>query len=345
MACRAAGVGPTYPVAMARSHLTLAALATSAVPELDVVGAAPFGSAGRGDFDAAVITGRDGRHWIVRVPRSETAEQQQSADLVAVRALSQGVRARLPFDVTVYAGQAPVDGTRAIVSEFVAGSPVTLDGVDLALAESIGRAIAAVHALPTSLATDAGLPTQSAVDAHRAALELVDRAAATGLVPAMLLNRWERAGEDSGLWQYTPAVINGDLGAASFLASAGEVTGVLGWHGLRVADPARDLAWVIGMRRESVVDALFDAYTAARGTVDRRLRQRATLLSELDVARWLLHGTERRDTLIVDDAVQMMSRLVDDVAGDAGGSISPPTMPILAVDEVEALLDRTERVS
>jgi len=63
------------------------------------------------------------------------------------------------------------------------------------------------------------------------------------------------------------------------------------------------------------------------------------------VARWLLHGTERRDTLIVDDAVQMMSRLVDDVAGDAGGSISPPTMPILAVDEVEALLDRTERVS
>ncbi|WP_284297034.1 hypothetical protein [Homoserinibacter gongjuensis] len=75
---------------MARSHLTLAALATSAVAELDVVGAAPFGSAGRGDFDAAVITGRDGRHWIVRVPRSERAEQQQSADLVALRALSQG---------------------------------------------------------------------------------------------------------------------------------------------------------------------------------------------------------------------------------------------------------------
>lgn len=337
--------GPTYPVAMARSHLTLAALATSAVAELDVVGAAPFGSAGRGDFDAAVITGRDGRHWIVRVPRSETAEQQQSADLVALRALSPGVRARLPFDVTVFAGQAPVDGTRAVVSEFVAGTPVTLGGIDLALADSIGRAIAAVHALPTSLVTDAGLPTQSAIDAHRAALALIDRAAATGLVPTALLTRWERAGEDAGLWQFTPTVVNGELSASSFLASAGEVSGLLGWQGLRVADPARDLFWVLGTRRDGIVDAVFDAYTTARGTVDRRVRQRATLLSELEVARWLLHGTERRDTAVIDDAVTMLSRLVDDVAGNASESISPPTMPILAVDEVEALLDRTERVS
>ncbi|PZQ88144.1 MAG: macrolide 2'-phosphotransferase [Leifsonia xyli] len=330
---------------MARSHLTLAALATSAVAELDVVGAAPFGAAGRGDFDAAVVTGRDGRHWIVRVPRSERAEQQQSADLVALRALSQGVRARLPFEMTVFAGQTPVGGTRAIVSEFVYGTPVTLAGIDLALAESIGQAIAAIHALPTSLVTDAGLPVQTAVEAHRTALSLVDRAAATGLVPAALLDRWEQACADSGLWQFTPTVVNGDLGAGSFLASSGDVAGLLGWHALRVADPARDLSWVLGIRRDGIADAVFDAYTRVRGSVDRRLRQRATLLSELEVARWLLHGTEQRSTEVVDDAVRMMSRLVDDVLGDATDSIAPPTLPILAVDEVEALLDRAERVS
>lgn len=345
MACRAAGAGQTYPVAMARSHLTLAALATSAVAELDVVGAAPFGSAGRGGFDAAVVTGRDGRHWIVRVPRSERAEQQQSADLVALRALSPGVRARLPFAVTAFAGQTPVDGTRAIVSEFVYGTPVTSAGIDHALASSIGEAIAAIHALPTSLVTDAGLPASGTADAHRAAVALIDRAAATSLVPAALLARWEQAGEDAGLWQFTPSVINGDLGAASFLASSGDVTGVLGWHALRVGDPAQDLAWLVGIRRDGVADSVFDAYTRVRGSVDRRLRQRATLLSELEVARWLLHGTETRSTEIVDDAVRMMSRLVDERLGDATESISPPTLPVLAVDEVEALLDRAERVS
>ncbi|AYF97071.1 phosphotransferase [Protaetiibacter intestinalis] len=328
---------------MARSHLTLAALATSAVAELDAVGAAPFGSRGRGDFDSAIVTGRDGRLWMVRVPRSERAEQEQSADLVALGALSQGVRARLPFEVTRFAGQAPVGGTRAVVSEFVAGTPVSLTAIDLELATSIGEAIAAVHALPTSLVTDAGLPAHSAADAHRASLAVIDRATATGLVPAALARRWQEAGDDEGLWQFTPTVINGSLNAASFLASAGDVTGVLGWHGLRVGDPARDLSWALGSRREGIADAVFDAYTRVRGSVDRRLRQRATLASELEVALWLLHGTDTRSTETVDDAVRMMSKLVDDVLGDATDSIGPQTLPILAVDEVEALLDRAER--
>lgn len=345
MACRAAGAGQTYPVAMARSHFTLAALATSAVAELDVVGAAPFGSASHGDFDSAIITGRDGSNWIVRVPRSERAEQEQSADLVALRALSQGVRARLPFEVTSFVGQAPVDGTRAIVSQFVGGTPVKLASVDIELATSIGEAIAAIHGLPTSLVTDAGLPAHSAIDSHRASLAIIDRAIGTGLVPAALARRWQQAGEDPGLWQFSPTVINGALGADSFLASAGAVTGVLGWQGLRVGDPARDLFWVLGTRTDGIADSVFDAYTRVRGSVDRRLRQRATLASELEVARWLLHGTETRSTETVDDAVRMMSKLVDDVLGDATESIGPMTLPILAVDEVEALLDRAERVS
>jgi len=41
----------------------------------------------------------------------------------------------------VYAGQAPVDGTRAIVSQFVAGTPVTLAGIDLALAAVVIEAL------------------------------------------------------------------------------------------------------------------------------------------------------------------------------------------------------------
>lgn len=329
---------------MARSPFTLAALATSAVADLDVVGAAPHGSRG-GDFDSAVLTGRDGQLWMVSVPRSERAEQEQSADLVALRALSTGARARLPFEVPVFAGHAPVDGTRAIVTDFLGGTPVASSGIDIDLATSIGEAVAAIHALPTSLVTDAGLPSFSANDAHHACLTLIDRAIATGLVPAALARRWQDAGDDAGLWQFTPVVINGGLSSDSFLAHSANVSGVLGWHGMRIGDPARDLFWVLGTRREGIADAVFDAYTRVRGQVDRRLRQRATLLSELEVARWLLHGTETKSSETVDDAVQMMSRLVDDVLGDATDSIGPQTLPVLQVSEVEALLDRAERVS
>ena len=331
---------------MARSHLTLAALATSAVPGLDLTASTSFSGRERNDFDTAILTGRDGRHWIIRVPRNARAEAEQSADLVALRALSAGVRTRLPFAVSAFAGQVPVDSTRAIVYEFVYGAKVPLASYDAgpgSLAASVGSAIAAIHSLPTSVVADAGLPTVSASDTVRSCVTVMDRAAATGLVPAALLGRWERAVEDAALWQFQPTVINGALGADSFLSSEGAVSGILGWHELRVGDPARDVRWLLAGPNESVIGTAFDSYSRALGTSDRHARQRATFYAELEVAKWLLHGTDARNTEIVDDAVAMLTGLVDDVRNDVMNPLGAPTMPTMAVDEVEAFLARSER--
>jgi macrolide phosphotransferase len=327
---------------MARSHLTLAALATSAVPGLDIVETSAFGGDG-GDFDCALLTGRDGKHWLVRVPRNERAESEQSADLVALRALSAGVRTRLHFAVSAFAGQTPINGTRAIVYEFVYGMKVPLGSIDVAKASSIGRAVAAIHSLPTSFVADSGLPVLSAVECLRACVTIIDRAAATGLVPAALLSRWESATEETRLWQFQPTVINGDLGAESLLFAGGEVTGVLGWQELRVGDPARDLSWLLAARDEAVPEVAIDAYNEVRGGADRQVRQRAMLYSELELAKWLLHGTELRNQDIVDDAVNLLAALTDTVRRDVLNPIGPQTMPTMAVDDVEALLARTER--
>ena len=327
---------------MARSHLTLAALATSAVPGLDLVTASSFGNGSHGDFDSALLTDRDGRHWIIRVPRNERAEAEQSADLVALRALSTGVRTRLPFSVSTYAGQTAISGTRAIVYEFVYGSKVALGDLDTTQAASVGRAIAAIHALPTSFVADAGLPVLTAGECLRASVTIIDRAAGTGLVPRALLSRWEGAAEESKLWQFQPTVINGSLTAESFLSAEGAVTGVLGWNELRVGDPARDLFWLLGTRGEHVAESGFDAYNDSRGGADRQVRQRAMLYAELEIAKWLLHGTDTRSTEIVDDAVEMLHRLLDNVENDVMNPIGPQTMPTMAVDEVEEMLARGE---
>lgn len=332
----------TYPVVMARTHLTLAALATAAVEGLDVVQSSQFSADGAGDFESCLLTGRDGRHWIIRVPRTERAEAEQSADLVALRALSAGIRARLPFAVSTFVGQAPFHGTRAVVYEFVYGEKAQLDRMDVGLAAAIGSAIGAIHALPTSFVADAGLPVRAAVESVSQAVGVVDRAKSTGLVPVALQARWMRAIEDPTLWQFSPTVVNGTLTADSFLAASGGITGVLGWSGLRVDDPAVDLHWLLGAPAE-VADAAFDAYQSARGTTDRRLRDRARLLAELELARWLLHGVQTRDTGIVDDAVQLMSGLVEDLA-DQPRPVREQTGEPLSVDEVEELLGRTAQV-
>ena len=326
---------------MARSHLTLAALATAAVPGLEVTGASPIGSGVHGDFESALVTATDGKHRIIRIPTSERAESEQSADLVALRALSVGIRSRLPFAVSTFAGQTPVSGTRAVVYDLVYGTKVQLGRLQAGepLAASLGRAIAAIHALPSSFVADAGLPVYSAVEQLRSAITIMDRASQTGLVPAALLGRWEAATEDSALWQFAPTVINGSLTADSILTNGGDVTGVLGWHNLSVGDPARDLFWLLAAPAEGVFDSAIAAYQQARGSSDRQITRRARLYAELELARWLLHGTQERSQEIIDDAVAMLHGLADRVHNDLDQNLSHQTMPVLAVDEVEALLD------
>jgi macrolide phosphotransferase len=330
---------------MARSHLTLAALATSAVSGLDVAAASSFGSGAHGDFESALLTCRDGSHRIIRVPTSERAEAEQSADLVALRALSNGVRARLPFAVSNFAGQTPISGTRAVVYDFVYGSKVELGAIPdgSALAPSLGRAVAAIHTLPTSFVADAGLPVLGPAEILRSSVTIMDRAGATNLVPAALLGRWEKATEDSALWQFAPTVINGALSADSILTEDDQVTGVLGWQSLSIGDPARDLFWLVSSPGEYVAESAFEAYNEARGSSDRQVKQRAMLYAELEIAKWLLHGTHEHSTEIVDDAVQMLHGLVDTVHNQLDQTLSHQTMPVMALDEVEAMLDRNQR--
>lgn len=329
---------------MARSPLTLAALATAAVPGLEVASAHPIGSGAHGDFESALLTSADGQYYIVRVPTSERAEAEQSADLVALRALSTGVRTRLPFTMSSFVGQAPIGGTRAVVSEFVLGRKISLSDIPAGegLATSIGEAIAAIHSLPTTFIADTGLPVYSAHELLQQSLSTLDRAASTGLVPAALLQRWEEATGDGALWQFAPTVINGGLSADSILvdggANGGVVVGLLGWQSLSVGDPARDLFWLLGSPRAGVADTVLDAYLAVRGTSDRQLGRRARFYSELELAKWLIHGTTMRDESIIEDAVSLLHGLVDRVQGDMNGVLTHQTMPVLAVDEVDAML-------
>ena len=331
---------------MARSHLTLAALATSALSGLDVAQTRKHSHGTHGMFDSALLIDRDGRELIVRVPLTQSAETEQSADLVALRALTIGNRSRLPFDVPQFLGQTPASGTRAIVYELLPGDLFDADALTghAGVAGSIGRAIAAVHALPTAFIQAAGLPQQTAAECRAGVIELVDRAAATGSLPAALLRRWEQATDDDALWQFASCVVHGSLSADSILITDDAVSGVLGWSGLSVDDPARDLHWLLAARGDYAETAI-DTYTAARQGSDSRITQRAMLYAELELARWLLHGVDSHDQSVIDDAVGMLDSLVDTVHSRSSQPLSPETGPIMTVSDVESMLDTMPRAA
>ena len=330
---------------MARPPLTLAALATAAVAGLEVRTARAHTRGSGGAFDAVELGSTDGRRLLIRAPRSQSAESEQSADLVALRALTPGIRSRLPFSVPEFVGQAPIGPTRAVVTQFIPGAVRTADELTAnpALAADIGRAIAAIHSLPPGFIGEAGLPRRTAVDARESAVAIIDRAADTGRLPAALVRRWEEATDDDTLWRFAPTVVNGQLGAESILVDGDRVTGVVGWSGLAQDDPARDLHWVLTSTGAAAEEAL-TAYVAARsGGADAELARRALLYAELELARWLLHGVDTHDETVVDDAVGLLDGLVASVHDLSSEPLTLDTGPVLAVADVERLLDETPR--
>jgi macrolide phosphotransferase len=240
------------------------------------------------------------------------------AALEAEVALLEGVVAevdagKLPFDVPRAAGFAHLpEGGRAVVYPEVPGHALRLEalGPGPGLAASLGRAIAAIHELPTAIVENAGLPVYDAPAYRDRRQAEVDEAARTGKVPPRLLRRWEERLEDVALWRFSPTLVHGDLTAEHVLTAGGAVTGILSWGDAKVADPADDLSWLLVAAPQESVDSIMEAYQLRRTELlDPHLTDRALLAGELALARWLLYGVRSGNDDVVDDAVQMLTEL------------------------------------
>jgi aminoglycoside phosphotransferase (APT) family kinase protein len=299
----------------------LSALATSAVPGFQAVSTQTLSSA---EKDVALVHDVNQVPWLVELPTSASAEVAHAETLRAVRALSEGLRSRLSFRVPRLAGTTEVGQHTLSVCEYLPGQAPSAHKVTPILAASIGTALAQIHSLPTSSVQDFDRPAESAIDSLRECAGIVDRAAATGLIPQALLRRWETACEDSSLWQFEPTVIHGLMQLGHLLVENENVVAVDQWRDFRVGDPARDLAWLTTPAASEFHMAVVTSYRSARTTADRWVMQRARFYAELDVAKWLLHGMDSHNETITEDATAMLSALHDRVSGDMDQALTQP---------------------
>ncbi|WP_449281578.1 phosphotransferase [Leucobacter sp.] len=328
---------------MASIPFTLAALATSAVPGLVVFGVRE--NLDDESYAAAVVASED-EELLVRVPRSQAAEVQQSAEVLGLAALTEGPRSRLPFAVPRTLGMTRAGETRAVVFTMLEGARFTAEDLadDALLLQPIAEAIAAIHELPLNVAQQGGLPVRSAQDLRLRATRLIDRASATRLLPETVLQRWEQTVESAELWDFSPVMVHGSLDADQMRVEEDRVTAVLGWSELSLGDPAADLSWLLEAGSD-VLDAVLARYAQLRNAGSlSHLRTRAALYHELEVARWLLHGVDSHDRSVVDDAIAMLDRMVG-IAGPLGRALdsSAPRAP-MGEAEVSALLAETPEV-
>ncbi|GAA1849410.1 phosphotransferase [Microbacterium koreense] len=325
---------------MARSPLTLAASVTSALPRVGVVGVAALTEGQAGRFDAAVADLDDGRRVVIRVAANDEADAELTAEVRALRALTPGVRALLPFRAPDVLGETGLAGARATVVDHLPGYRVDPAHVPEGpgVATSLGAALAAVHSLPVSVVRAEGLPARTPAQVRDDARRIVARAEATGHLPATLSERWGRIIASDALWRFESAVVLDGATASSFffedVDDAPQVTGLLEWHGLSVGDPATDLQWLASA--PAAADDVYAAYLDAGDRApDAFVRERGRFYAELEFAKWLIHGHEAGNDEVVADAVDLLTALASGVTSD---DLLPPAD--LDVDDAIALLDR-----
>lgn len=333
---------------MAMLEHELSALATTTVPGLVVRGTSParppFGRASDESFHRALIQGAidvgngPGKTAFleVRRARSTDASRELHAEMRAIRALTQGVRSRLPFKVPQLVGASD----EVAVLEFVGGEPASAAQIvpGSTLLAEFAEAIAAIHSLPREFAVAAKLPERSASQAREDVEELIERAKGTGRLPVVLERRWSAAIEDAKLWQFQPSVTHGGVDLDSFQCFEGRLLAMLDWGDLGIGDPARDLRWVSTLP-EDARRALLDAYVEERGaSVDRQIGQRANLYAELELARYLTHAVDTDDAEAIADAEHLLDEHVRSVHRTESRPVVHETLPVYDIEEVRDLL-------
>lgn len=316
---------------MHRQSLHLAALAAAAVPGLTptAVTASPDDPA---DFSAAVVVDGQGQRWRVRSPRTPEAGIRLETELQVLAGFTPRVRAALPFRTPSVAGAVRLGGLRTFVYQDMPGHPLPLEEL-VALGEpavqDLGRVLAAVHTLPSSVVDLADLPVYTAEEVRNRRLHELDQAAVTGRIPPVLLRRWEEAMEEEDLWTFSPVPVHGDLHEDNLLVERGRVVGVTGWTDLHVGDPAVDLAWLAAAEDPDFAERVLDAYHARRATAragddaDTHLMRRAALLAEFALAQWLVRGVDRHDEQMTAEAEAMLAELAGAVQAAAPASAAP----------------------
>jgi aminoglycoside phosphotransferase len=307
----------------------LTAWAVAEIPSLEIDG---YRDTSTTEFDRVTCRTSDDRVISISSPLTAPAADLQNAEHRVGQLLGAGVRERLPFGVPHTLAAGSHDKRRIVVTEETSGAPLSSVKDPRRAIPSLASAIAAIHNLPASIVTRNVIPATTSLDSLRDAAGTIDRAHQTTKVPSKLLDRWDAAIEDAGMWQFTPTITHGNLDFDAVLVDGLEVSGIINWAGARVADPADDLWRVFARFGPEDAAEFMNLYSAARPTNDRRLGHRARFASELDVARWLIHGTDSNDDGIVADATAMLNVLLTSVTDNPATDLgAPPKSPTTLV--------------
>ena len=118
--------------------------------------------------------------------------------------------------------------------------------------------------MPEDIIYEADLPSYSSEQIRLRKNAELERAAATGKVPADLLAHWRAVLSPGPMWQFRPRVVHGDMGAENLVLhvtpTEARIVEVTGWSEVHVGDPAQDFAWLYSCQDIDFTDEAIEVY-------------------------------------------------------------------------------------
>ncbi|MGH8930636.1 MAG: macrolide 2'-phosphotransferase [Egibacteraceae bacterium] len=229
------------------------------------------------DFRVAFVSTADGTRWVLRIPRRPDVIDRSR---IEGRALAL-VRGDLPVEVPDWR----IHSEELIAYPLLPGTPgVTLDAqtgewrwnLDRSspiFAGTLGRAVAALHAIDHQAAREAGLTVLTPEEVRAEIQANIDTVKSELGVADRLSNRWHAWLADDSFWPEHSTLVHGDLHVGHVLVDTdARAIGILDWTEARVADPATDFMGHLYAFGDEGLDQLLAEYEKAGGRTWPRVK-------------------------------------------------------------------------
>lgn len=299
------------------NSLTLAAIATTGTPAIDIVATTETTYTDE-NYQIVGLQDSQAHDYIFLVPQHEQAYKDLKNEVRFTQQIVPLVeRKELPFDTLRVRSWVPLPtGWHGILSDYLPINPVTTASLSQStdLSVSFGKALAALHSLPEWTVVKAGLKHTTQEDQRQILRDLLLQGRKYPQIPSNLLSRWEKMVDTDSWWNYTPRVTHGDFSSECFHYLEDGIVSLRNLGQVQVGDPAIDLAWVVAAAPVEVMEVILSAYeTALQYDADRHLRNRAEIHSELAVIKWFLLGVNEDNSQVQKDALNMLQELAHDI--------------------------------
>jgi aminoglycoside phosphotransferase (APT) family kinase protein len=253
--------------------------------------------------DTACLVDARGRLFDVRIGALDAADglrkDAENSALLAPQIRATGldidVAAPLAHGMTRDEADEPV---YVVISRHSEGIPLDFRDLTEEECESLGAAIARIHALDTRFLLEAGHTGYPGAQVRDQLAAWTRALAHNASVPDAITMRWQELLRIDALWRFEPVVAHGSLAPDDILYAADStVTTLRRWQGLSLADPASDFAWLFddGVQQWQR-DEVLSGYGQMLGErMDPRIVPRARLWRQLTAVREFLEALSAGD--------------------------------------------------